>query len=152
MNIAQFLKKQDVTFDLLPHSPTYDAQHLAHVLHVPGREVAKTVLLRANGGYRYLVVVLPATKKIDFSKASSALGGSKLQLATEIEISSHCPDCDMGVLPPFGSHYGMLTLVDESLTKDEQIVFEGNTHHDAIRMRFEDFRRIEEPLIVDLAA
>jgi Ala-tRNA(Pro) deacylase len=130
---------------------TYDAQRLAQTLHIPGREVAKTVLLRANGGYRYLVAVLPATKNIDFEKASAALGGSKLRLATETEVSEHCPDCEVGVLPPFGSQYGMVTLVDESLTKDEEIVFAGNTHRNAIRMRFADFRRIEEPLIVDLA-
>lgn len=151
MNIAEFLTKQSVRFENLPHLATYDAQHLAQTLHVPGREVAKSVLLRANGGYRYLVAVLPATKKIDFAKASAALGGSKIRLATEIEVSEHCPDCEFGVLPPFGSQYGMVTLVDESLTRDEEIVFEGNTHRDAIRMRFADFRRIEEPLIVDLA-
>src|SRR5262245_60614540 len=136
MNVADFLTKQNVEFQVLPHPDTYDAQHLAQVLHIPGREVAKTVLLRANGGSKYLVAVLPATRHIDFAKASAALGGSSLQLATEVEISSHCPDCEIGVLPPFGSQYGMLTLVDENLTKDEQIVFEGNTHHDAIRMSF----------------
>lgn len=56
------------------------------------------------------------------------------------------------MLPPFGSQYGMVTLVDVSLTQDQEIVFEGNTHHDTIRMKFEDFFRIEDPLIVDLAA
>jgi Ala-tRNA(Pro) deacylase len=152
MNVSEFLKKRNVTFESIPHAATYDSQHLAQELHVRGREVAKTVLLRANGGYRYFVAVLPSTRKIDFAKASAAMGGSKICLATEIEIASHCPDCEMGVLPPFGSQYGMATLVDESLTKDEQIVFEGNTHRDAIRMRFEDFRQIEKPLIVDLAA
>lgn len=151
MNVAEFLTKQNVRFENLPHRAAYDAQHLAQALHVPGREVAKTVLLRANGGYRYLVAVLPATKKIDFAKVSAALGGSKVRLATEIEVSQHCPDCEFGVLPPFGSQYGMVTLVDKNLAKDEEIVFEGNTHRDAIRMKFEDFRRIEEPLIVDLA-
>ena len=152
MNVTEFLLEQNVAFESVPHLATYDSQRLAQTLHVPGREVAKTVLLRANGGYRYLVAVLPATKQIDFAKASAALGGSKIHLATEIEVAAHCPDCEMGVLPPFGSQYGMVTLVDESLTKDEQIVFEGNTHHDAIRMKFTDFRRIEEPIIVDLAA
>jgi Ala-tRNA(Pro) deacylase len=152
MNVADFLKQHNVPFECVHHEVSFDAQHLAHAVHTPGQEVAKTVLLRANGGYRYLVAVLPATKQIDFQKLSAALGGSKICLATELEISCHCPDCEMGVLPPFGSQYGMMTLVDESLTKDTQIVFEGNTHEDAIRMKFEDFRRIEVPLIVDLAA
>jgi Ala-tRNA(Pro) deacylase len=94
------------------------------------------------------VAVLPATRNINFDQASQALGGSKLALATEVEITEHCPDCEIGVLPPFGSQYGMKTIVDESLAADDEIVFEGNTHRDAIRMKFNDFQRLEQPLIV----
>lgn len=41
----------------------------------------------------------------------------------------------------------MKTLVDESLAEDERIVFEGNTHQEAIHMTFEDYRNIEQPLL-----
>ncbi len=123
------------------------AQYLAHELHVRGREVAKSVLLRANGDYTCVVAVLPANKNIDFGKASKLLGGAKVQLANEVEIAAHCPDCDFGVLPPFGSRYGMKTIVDASLAEDEEIWFEGNTHDEAIRMKFEEFCKLEQPLI-----
>jgi Ala-tRNA(Pro) deacylase len=83
--------------------------------------------------------------------ASAALGGAKLQLATETDVASHCPDCEVGVLPPFGSQYAMTTIVDESLANDAEIVFDGNRHDEAIRMKFDDFRQIEEPLIVNFA-
>lgn len=151
MKVAEFLAKRKVDFKILEHPNAYDAQRLAHTLHIPGHIVAKTVLLRANGGYSYIVAVLPATKVIDLALASAALGGSKLTLATEADLAAHCPDCETGVLPPFGSQYAMQTIVDESLAKDQEIVFEGNTHGEAIRMRFEDYKRIEEPLIVDFA-
>jgi Ala-tRNA(Pro) deacylase len=151
MNVAKYLSERGVPFEVIPHPATYDAQRLAQTLHVPGREVAKTVLLRANGGFTYIVAVLPATKQIDFAKASAALGGSHLALATEVEVSAHCPDCDFGVLPPFGSQYAMKTLVDESLASDEEIIFAANTHREAIRMKFAAFRAIEEPLIVPFA-
>ena len=63
MKISDFLEEQRVEFDLIPHRDTYDAQRMAQTLHVPGREVAKTVLLRADQGFTYVVAVLPATKK-----------------------------------------------------------------------------------------
>lgn len=147
MNIEKFLGDRQVAFDLIPHFETHDAQRMAATLHVPGREVAKTVLLRADRGYKYVVAVLPAHKVVDLERASEMLGGTQLELATEVEIADHCPDCELGALPPFGSQYGMKTLVDESLTEDVQIVFEGNNHHEAIRMEFADFREIEEPVI-----
>ncbi|MBC8351203.1 MAG: YbaK/EbsC family protein [Planctomycetes bacterium] len=151
MNVQELLSEKKVAYDTIPHRNAYDAQRLAHELHTPGEEVAKTVLLRADHGYVYVVAVLPATKTIDFEKVSTALGGSTIELANEIEIKERCPDCEMGVLPPFGSQYGLKTLVEESLTKDREIVFEGNCHHEAIRMRYEDFHQIEEPLVAKFA-
>jgi Ala-tRNA(Pro) deacylase len=152
MKVDKFLEKGHYQFERRQHAPAYSAQRLAHELHVSGREVAKTVLLRANGGYDFVVAVLPASKAIDLEKASKLLGGAKLQLATEIEIAEHCPDCDFGVLPPFGARYGMKTIVDSALAVDEYIWFEGNTHDEAIRMKFEDFRRLEQPLVAPFAS
>jgi Ala-tRNA(Pro) deacylase len=151
MNIQEFLREKHVHYDAIPHRDTYAAQRLAQELHMPGREVAKTVLLRADKGYTYIVAVLPATKSIDLAKVSAAFGGSEIELATEIEIQEHCPDCEIGVLPPFGTQYGMRTVVDASLTEDEEIVFEGNSHHEAIRMRYADFHALEEPLVASFA-
>ncbi len=148
MNIKQFLTEHGVEFEAIRHRDTYSAQRMAQELHVPGRDVAKTVLLRANHGYRYFVAVLPATRRIDLEMASAALGGGKVELATEIEVGERCPDCEFGALPPFGSQYDLSTLVDASLADEETIVFEGNTHGEAIRMRFADYRHIEEPLVV----
>jgi Ala-tRNA(Pro) deacylase len=151
MNIQTFLKSRGVEFEILTHEPTYDAQHMAQAVHVSGHEVAKTVLLRANHAYNYVVAVLPATRKIDFERTCKALGGTELALATEVEMASVCPDCEIGALPPFGSQYGLKTVADESLSQDEWIVFEGNTHAEAIRMRYEDFDRLEHPLVLPIA-
>jgi Ala-tRNA(Pro) deacylase len=151
MNVARFLKTAAYDFERVQHRPTYSAQHLAHELHVPGREVAKTVLLRADGGYKFVVAVIPANKTIDFQKTSKLLGGAKVELATEFDIAAHCPDCDFGVLPPFGSRYGMKTIVDASFADDEDIWFEGNTHDEAIRMKFPEFCRLEQPLVAPFA-
>jgi len=151
VNTKQFLRERNVVFEVLEHSPTYGAQRLAQAVDVPGREVAKTVLLRADHGDSYVVAVLPATHSIDFAKARQLLASKSVELATEIEMSEHCPDCEFGVLPPFGSQYGMRTVVDEALARDEVIVFESNNHHEAIRLEFSDFRDLERPVVGSFA-
>jgi len=151
MNIPDFLQQEKVQFQVIPHYDTYDAQHLAQSMHVSGRLVAKTVLLRAEGGHAFVVAVLPANRSVDFELAADVLGGGQVELATERDVAQHCPDCETGVLPPFGRQYGMKTLVDESLLEDEEIIFEGNTHHEAIRMKLTDYRHIEEPLVGSFA-
>jgi Ala-tRNA(Pro) deacylase len=150
MKVQEFLNESHVPYEVIAHEPTYDAQHLAHAVHVKGAAVAKTVLLRADHGYRYLTAILPASQKIDLDVASRSLGRCELRLASEAEVSEVCPHCEAGVLLPFGSHYGAKTVVDSSLAKEDEIVFEGSTHHEAIRMKFADFFRLESPLIFPL--
>jgi Ala-tRNA(Pro) deacylase len=151
MNVAAFLDEIKCEFERIPHEPTYGAQRLAQELHVPGQDVAKTVLLRVNGGKQFIVAVLPASKNVNFEKASKLLDKGKVHLATEFEIAAHCPDCDFGVLPPFGSRYGMKTIVDSSLADDFEIVFKANTHNEAIRMKYDDFAQLETPLLGSFA-
>lgn len=147
MNIKEYLVQKNVPFDALPHEWTSSAARLAHSLHEPGRRVAKTVLLRVNHGYRDVVAVLPADCRVDPQKASKLLGGAEVKFGTEENVAVHCPDCERGVLPPFGSEYGMRTIVDESLARNEEILFEGNAHDEAIRLKWRDYSAIENPLV-----
>ena len=151
MNIQEFLARQNIPFEVLQHRDTYDAQRMAQAVHVSGHKVAKTVLLRISEPCEYVVVVLPATHTVDFDKARRVLGAENVELATEMEMSQRCPDCDIGALPPFGSQYDMKTVVDESLTEGEEIVFEGCLHSEAIRMKYADFARLENPQVVSLS-
>lgn len=78
MSIKHFLQRHDVPFEVVTHPQSFDAQHLAQALHVPGREVAKTVLLRTDHGRRYLIAVLPSTHMIDLKELSPFLGEARL--------------------------------------------------------------------------
>src|SRR5207248_11682213 len=118
-----YLSDRRIPFERLQHRPAYTAQRLAQTLHVPGREVAKTVLLRTNEGY--ILIVLPATRRVDLAQVRDCLGNPSAELASEDEMSRLFPDCETGALPPFGSMYHLQTLVDDSLAEDERIVFEG---------------------------
>ncbi len=150
MNIKAFLSSRHIDFKVYQHDETADSQHLAQSLHVPGSNVAKTVLLRANGGFKYLLIVLPAAEQLDLAKVSKAIGGAQVRLATELEIADRCPDCELGILPPFGSRINADTLVDESLGKHDDIFFQGDSHREAIRLRYRDFCQLEHPLIVSV--
>jgi Ala-tRNA(Pro) deacylase len=151
MNIKQFLNEKHVPYEILSHQHTEGASHLAHAVHVPGVHVAKTVLLQVNHGFRDVVAVLPANLRIDPEQASKLLGGAAIKFGDEDDLAIHCPDCERGVLPPFGSQYGMRTIVDASLADGEYIVFDCNTHEEAIRMKWHDFATLENPLVASFA-
>jgi Ala-tRNA(Pro) deacylase len=151
MKLQDYLKERHASFDVVPHSDTFDAQHLAQATHVPGRNVAKGVLLRINHPYRYVLAVVPATHRVDLEKLSKKFDGANVQLATAMDIFDHCPDCEFGAIPPVGSRYGIETVVDQSLTDDEYVVFEGDKHDEAIRMTYAEFKRLEHPMVASFA-
>ena len=143
MKLDEFLTQRRVPFERLPHRTAYTANRVAQLLHVPGKEMAKTVLLRS--GHGYMLAVLPATHRINLDEIKQELGEANMDMASEDEMDRLFPDCDRGAIPPFGSTYQVPTIVDESLTEDKEIVFENQVHEEAIRMSYADFEAIEHP-------
>jgi Ala-tRNA(Pro) deacylase len=144
MAIRDFLALRRVHFELLLHQPAACATRRAQCLHVPGRSVAKAVLVRA--GEHFVLAVLPATHWIDLARLAACLDVPELRLATEDEIAAIFVDCERGALPPFGSAYGLQTVVDSHLAGAAEIVVEGNLRHEGLRVRYRDFEQLEAPL------
>lgn len=148
--LRDFLDRNNVRYEVASHAQAFTAQEVAAAQHVPGRLVAKVVMLR--GGGDFVMVVLPAPLQVDLQKARAALGRADLQLATENEFAGLFPECEPGAMPPFGNLYGLAVWVDESLTKDEEIVFNAGTHTETVKMRYADFARLVQPRVTALAA
>jgi Ala-tRNA(Pro) deacylase len=143
MRLDEFLHEQHVPFSRRSHRPAYTANRIAQMLHVPGKDMAKSVLLRTHDGY--LLAVLPATHRIDMAALRQELHDEEVALASENDIERIFPDCERGAMPPFGSLYELPTMVDESLAEDARIVFEGQNHEEAIEMACWDFMEVERP-------
>jgi Ala-tRNA(Pro) deacylase len=143
MRLDDLLVSRHITVQRLPHRRTYTANRMAQALHVKGREVAKTVLLKTGQGH--MLAVLPATHQIDLEQLREDLHDPRIALAPEEEMDRLFPDCERGTVPPFGSLYQVPTIMDESLAEDENIVFEGPDHEQAIRISLQDYEAIEHP-------
>jgi Ala-tRNA(Pro) deacylase len=102
-------------------------------------------VLNADG--RFVIAVVPASNCVDLNQARNVLGARSVKLALEQELADRFPDCEVGAVPPFGSEYGLETLVEEDLTHDRLIAFEGNSHDEAICMSYEDLDQIEHPQV-----
>jgi Ala-tRNA(Pro) deacylase len=142
MRIPVFLADQHIPFETLYHPPAFTAQKRARYLRVPGRQLAKCVLLTGPAGH--CLAVLPATHRVDAEAVSRELG-APYRLADALEIVHVFRDCEWGTLGPFGTLYGLPTLLDASFESDSWMVFQAHVHGTAIRMRCRDFERLERP-------
>jgi Ala-tRNA(Pro) deacylase len=144
MSVQTYLKSRQIPFEVLLHAPAPSATRLAQSVHVPGERVAKTVLVKV--GEKYALAVLPSTHRIDMPRLMQALGATDLRIASEHDLDEVFIDCELGALPPFGRLYGITTIVDASLAGGAEIVFEGNTRHEGVRMRYRDYEAVEAPV------
>jgi Ala-tRNA(Pro) deacylase len=149
IRLRNFLEKEKVRYAHETHRTAYTAQEVAQEEHVPGKLVAKTVVVKVDGGFA--LAVMPATARADFARLKSALGAKEVRLATELEFTGMFPDCEVGAMPPFGNLYGVPVYVDAALTQDKEIIFNAGTHQDTIRMRYADFERLVLPKIFAFA-
>lgn len=144
--LKEYLEGQKVPYQHDVHRTAYTAQEVAAEEHVPGKIVAKTVVIKVDDGFA--MAVLPAVQRVDLAALKTALGAREIRLATEFEFTGLFPDCDVGAMPPFGNLYGLPVYVDQALAADPEIVFNAGTHQDTIRMKFPDFARLVQPRVL----
>jgi Ala-tRNA(Pro) deacylase len=148
--LIDFLDSKKIRYICIKHSPAYTAQEIAASAHIPGREVAKTVMVKIDG--KMAMAVLPATFQVDFELLRKASGGSKVELASESEFKDIFPKCEIGAMPPFGNLYEMEVFVAETLAEDEEIAFNAGSHTELIKLAYRDFELAVEPKVVKFSA
>lgn len=148
--LKRFLAEEGVEFETLPHEAAYTAQEVAASAHVPGKELAKTVMVKIDGAMA--MVVLPADDRVDLDLVREAAEAGEVELADEDEFAGLFPSCEPGAMPPFGNLWGMEVFADPRLAEDEKIAFNAGTHTELVRLTYTDFERLVGPRVANVSA
>lgn len=141
--LKEFLDTAGVKYIVVSHAPAYTAQEIAASAHIPGKELAKTVIVKLDG--KMAMAVLPASHVVDFDKLKQAAGSAKAELASEDEFRSLFPECEVGAMPPFGNLYDIPVYAERALTEGEEIAFNAGSHKELFRMAYKDFENLVKP-------
>ena len=147
--LENYLRENQVPFEEQHHPRAVSAQEVAASEHVPGRMLAKTVMVLGDG--EIAMLALPAPYQVDLEKAAAALGVKEARLAEEDEFADTFADCEVGAMPPFGNLYGVPIYVEKTLAEDETIVFRSGTHTETMSVTYTDFERLVEPIVAQFA-
>lgn len=141
-----FLDENKIRYISINHSEAFTAQEIAASAHVPGKELAKTVIIEIDG--KMAMAVVPASYYVDFKLLEKELGATRISLATEESFKKEFPDCELGAMPPFGNLYDMDVYVSKSLAEDEEIFFNAGSHTELIRLKYNDFENLVCPKVL----
>src|SRR3972149_11641627 len=96
-DLEAYLRENKVAFQVQHHAVAYTAQEVAAAEHVPGRMLAKVVMLMGDG--KLCMFVLAASAKVDLEKAAAVLSVKEARLAHEEEFADRFSGCEMGATP-----------------------------------------------------
>jgi Ala-tRNA(Pro) deacylase len=148
--LKQFLDSKQIKYIVISHSVAYTAQGIAALVHMPGKELAKTVIVKIDG--ELAMAVVPASRHVDLPMLKHAVGAKLVELASEVDFKGRFPDCETGAMPPFGNLYNMQVIADEVLAQDKEIAFNAGTHRELVRLAWADFEALVQPKIAKLSA
>lgn len=147
--LREFLDKNHVKYVTIRHSVAYTAQEIASLTHISGKELAKTVMVKLDGGLA--MAVIPGSHRVDLDSLKVVAAAKRVDLATEAEFKSTFPDCELGAMPPFGNLYGMPVYSAEELREDAAIAFNAGTHSELVRMRYTDYELLVHPRVARIS-
>lgn len=148
--LKEYLDRHGIQYVTITHSPAYTAQLVAAAAHIPGKELAKTVMVALDD--QMAMAVLPSSAMVDLERLREAAGAERARLATEGEFKDLFPECDVGAMPPFGNLWDMPVYADATLAEDEEIAFNAGSHVELIKLAYQDFARLVKPTILPMAA
>lgn len=144
--VQDFLTRNKVKFDIVKHSPAFTAQQIAASAHIPGKNLAKTVIIKIDG--RLAMVVEPAHMKVNLDALKRQLNAQRVELASEADFRSKFPQCELGAMPPFGNLYNMDVFVSDNLSRTDEISFNAGTHSELVKISYKDFFDLVKPKVV----
>src|SRR3954454_9665726 len=118
--LSAHLTGAGVGFTVTHHAPVFTSEEAAAVRGVPLSSGAKALVVKA--GDDFVLLVVPADRKLNSKKARAALGVKGLRFATREEVEQ-LTGLQPGSIPPFGSLFGLPTKCDPALRASEQINF-----------------------------
>jgi Ala-tRNA(Pro) deacylase len=147
--LVEFLDDNHIKYVNVTHSTAFTAQDVAQSAHIPGKEMAKAVIVWMDGAMA--MAVLPASSMIDFNKFKEVSGSKSVELASESEFKDRFSECEIGAMPPFGNLFNIRVIADTALSEDREISFNAGTHHEMVRLPYKDFEQLVKPTMGSFA-
>ena len=141
--IESWLKHCGVPFTVQRHEPVFTSEQAAAVRGTSLASGAKALVVKA--GEKFVLIVLPADRKLDSKKARESFGVKALRFASKEEVEQ-LTGLQPGSIPPFGSLFSLPTYCDPALAGNSSINFNAGDHSISVQMAYSDYISVERPL------
>jgi Ala-tRNA(Pro) deacylase len=137
--VESCLARQYLPYAVISHVRSLSSRETAQAATVPLSSVAKAVVLGDERGF--VMAVVAGDMQVDVCALSCALN-RPLEVVSETRLVGLFQDCQLGAIPPLGPAYGIETIIDERLLRQDAICFVAGDHDELVCVDREVFLRL----------
>lgn len=147
-SIKEFFSNLEINPFYLEHESVITSEDAARTRGFELKEGIKAILF-TNEEDKWVIVNIPADKKVDQKKVADRIGWSKskIRMATSEEVLEKT-GCQIGAVPPFGHKEVLQILVDAGVYDNEKNAFNIGLRTHSVKINTDDVRKIFEELKV----
>ena len=128
--------------------PEYSLAQGAKALIVRLKKKTKDEASVDASGKQFVQLVVPGDKKFSATKVKQELSATDIRFATTEEVSQITDGVMPGGVPPFGNLFGLSVYLDESVTHQEEIIFNAGDRRFSIALTLPDYLGVVKSTIV----
>jgi prolyl-tRNA editing enzyme YbaK/EbsC (Cys-tRNA(Pro) deacylase) len=146
--LTALLDAAHVPYAVTRHAPVRTSEEAAQVRGTALSSGAKALVCKA--GERFVLLVLPADRRLDSAAARRQLGAKSLRFASADEVAA-LTGLPPGAIPPFGQLFGLPTCCDARLADEATINFNAGDRGISVAMAAADYLAVERPVLGRIA-
>jgi len=144
--IRKIMEERGIPIKCTEHAPVYTISAAALALGVKESQTAKSLVLKTKEE-KFLLLILPGDKKLDWKLLGQQLKTKKLEFAKPEEVLQ-VVGCEVGCVPPFGHLTDLPIYMDKELLKKDILYFNPGVHNKSFKVRAWDLRKLCHPNII----
>lgn len=144
-NLCRILDENKIEYKRSKHEPVKTSEEAANMRGVELRTGVKALLLK-TAERKFIMVLVPANKKVDLEKMAQLEKTKKVSLASQSEVLEET-GCEIGGVPPFGfakngQDNKIKTYMDKEILGIETVNFNAGDRKVSVSMKGADLGKV----------
>jgi len=146
--LRQFYMDHMVAFREIEHASGASAEEYHNALGCRYDQQLKCLLVKVylQGTDCFVMVTIPAQKRVDFGKIKEIFNAKKVRGATLDEVKQ-VTGCEYGEVPPAGKIFGIKLLIDKDFMNENETYMNAGILTKSFVVNPHDIIRVEEPIL-----
>lgn len=139
--VKAVLDSASVPYEVLDHVAVVSSEEAAAATGIPMPQRLKCMLVKftRSGKDFFVMVNLPADKRLDLKKVKTVLQAQEARLGSKDDVLQQT-GCEFGAVPPVGHAAKLAVLVDLKVFDSPVTEFSAGLRTKSIRLKSPDFR------------